>query len=86
MLNLGAESSGLSFFLFPGPRLLDPATKVPPCTGVFSITMGLPCVHKVQGRMRANQCVEVNDFHLQWRLNWLQDLLPLSLTSEIPRK
>ena len=57
---------------------MDIKTELPPCTGVFTTIIGLPCVHKVQERMRANQTLEVNDFHFQWRLDRLEKLPPLN--------
>jgi hypothetical protein len=61
---------------------MDIKTELPPCTGVFTTTMGLPCVHKVQGRMRANQTLEANDSHLQWRFNRLEKLPPSFLNDD----
>ena len=57
---------------------MDIKTELPPCTGVFITTIGLPYIHKVQELMRANQTLEVNDFHFQWRLDRLEKLPPLN--------
>src|SRR2546421_7558031 len=38
--------------------------------------------NKVQERMQANQTLEVNDFHFQWRLNRLEKLPPSFLNDD----
>jgi hypothetical protein len=55
----------------------DQGTSLPPCTRVYTTTLGVPCAHVVQGRLRAIQPLEVIDFHLQWRLDRLETLPPL---------
>ncbi|CAG8458404.1 9522_t:CDS:2 [Cetraspora pellucida] len=42
---------------------------LPPCTGSFSSTMGLPCAHKIQ-IIENNQGLTLDDFHEHW---WIQE-------------
>lgn len=44
-------------------------TQLPACTKVFSTTMGLPCAHTVQERLRANSTLRIDDFDPQWYLH-----------------
>ena len=45
------------------------SVELPPCTRVFSSTMGLPCAHTVQDRLRNVTPLQINDFHPQWFLD-----------------
>jgi hypothetical protein len=47
----------------------DPGVELPACTKAFTTTMGLPCAHIVQDRMRANGALQIADFHPQWYLD-----------------
>ena len=40
----------------------------------MSSTMGLPCQHILQQRMRDNEPLQVSDFHVQWRLDRYSEL------------
>src|ERR1700722_10024721 len=37
-----------------------------PCSGVFTATMGLPCVHKCINIIQSKSSLTVNDFDAQW--------------------
>ena len=39
---------------------------LPPCTGVFSGTLGIPCRHLIQERLRSDMILMPDDFHRQW--------------------
>ncbi|CAG8692947.1 9518_t:CDS:1, partial [Ambispora gerdemannii] len=40
-----------------------------PCSGTFTLSMGLPCSHTIQMYLTNNQCLQLTDFHQHW---WLQ--------------
>lgn len=41
---------------------------IPPCTGQFLRTMGLPCSHLIQKRLQEpTACLELTDIHYHWR-------------------
>ncbi|KAJ3454449.1 hypothetical protein MRS44_018343 [Fusarium solani] len=40
----------------------------PPCTGVFTLTLGLPCAHTLQALLEQNQPLQLHHFHPHWRL------------------
>ncbi|CAG8626820.1 5737_t:CDS:2 [Cetraspora pellucida] len=46
---------------------------LPPCTGSFSRTMGLPCVHRIQ-HLKSSQGLTLKDIHIHW---WIQGCLPI---------
>lgn len=53
-------------------------TALPPCTKVFTATMGLPCSHYIQTLLRRpNPRLKVSNFHPQWRLDRLALLQPI---------
>jgi len=40
-----------------------------PCTKAFTTTLGLPCAHLVQEKLRANELLQLDNFHPQWYLD-----------------
>ena len=66
-----------------GVRLRHGArTQLPPCDGVLRATMGLPCAHVLQMRLRSNAPLQPADFHPQWlldRLSGSESCLPPQL-------
>lgn len=38
------------------------------CTGTFTRSYGLPCVHKIKLLLDQNRCLQLDDFHQQWHL------------------
>jgi hypothetical protein len=42
---------------------------LPPCTRTFSSSMGLPCAHQIQQRLRENQVLQLEDVHQHWYYN-----------------
>ncbi|KAI9914640.1 hypothetical protein PsorP6_007475 [Peronosclerospora sorghi] len=49
-------------------ELLDDLTVASQCAGVFTTTMGLPCVHTIAARKRSGGILHLGDFHKQWHL------------------
>jgi MULE transposase domain len=42
---------------------------LPPCTKSFSSSMGLPCAHQIEQRLRENQVLQLEDIHQHWYYN-----------------
>ena len=40
-----------------------------PCSGVFSATLGIPCVHKIQSLIATEKALDKSDFHWMWWLD-----------------
>ncbi|EXU94735.1 MULE transposase domain protein, partial [Metarhizium robertsii] len=38
------------------------------CSGTFTKSHGLPCVHKIKQTLERNQALSIDDFHQQWHL------------------
>ncbi|KAG2207176.1 hypothetical protein INT47_012229 [Mucor saturninus] len=38
------------------------------CTNTYTVTTGIPCVHRIKALDDQHQVLQVNDFHQQWRL------------------
>lgn len=55
---------------------LNPHTVLKCCTGQLKASMGLPCSHIIQERMRAEQSISVDDFNHHWLLG-AENLEPL---------
>jgi MULE transposase domain len=51
---------------------------LPPCTGNFSRTWGVPCAHTVYSRLEAIERLEIDDFHPQWHLRKTTDFTPIN--------
>ena len=49
----------------------DPALCRQHCSGVFSTTLGLPCVHKIASRKLSGGVLHIGDFHAHWHLRRL---------------
>ncbi|KAI9916292.1 hypothetical protein PsorP6_016936 [Peronosclerospora sorghi] len=49
-------------------ELLDDLPVASQCAGVFTSTMGLPCVHTIAARKRSGGILHLGDFHKQWYL------------------
>ncbi|KAI9905867.1 hypothetical protein PsorP6_013501 [Peronosclerospora sorghi] len=49
-------------------ELLDDLPVASQCAGVFTTTMGLPCVHTIAARKRSGGIPHLGDFHKQWQL------------------
>ena len=45
-----------------------------PCTGVFTTTTGLPCVHRIEDIRDAGGSLQPSDFHGHWHWNRYSDL------------
>jgi hypothetical protein len=68
---------------------------LPNCTGSFSRSQGLPCVHILESLLEQNQVLQLEHFHPHWHLNRdgtpqfllepRQRIDPVSITSTIPR-
>ncbi|CAG8665022.1 2772_t:CDS:1 [Gigaspora margarita] len=41
---------------------------LPPCSGIFTLSMDLPCSHVILERHTNNQSLQLIDFHTHWRL------------------
>jgi hypothetical protein len=41
-----------------------------PCTGTFTTTMGLPCIHRYNQAKESNTGLTIDDFHQHWY--WIQ--------------
>ena len=52
-------------------RLVGQPTAIPACTGTFSLTMGLPCSHKIQERLYGDWGGKLllEDIHPHWRFD-----------------
>ena len=52
-------------------RLVGQPTAIPACTGTFSLTMGLPCSHKIQERLYGDGGGKLllEDIHPHWRFD-----------------
>ncbi|KAI9913137.1 hypothetical protein PsorP6_006376 [Peronosclerospora sorghi] len=49
-------------------ELLDDLPLASQCAGVFTTTMGLPCIHTIAARKRSGDILQLVDFHKQWHL------------------
>ena len=58
-------------------RLTSP-DPLPPCSGSFTLSMGLPCAHRIQKRLRQNEVLTLDDIHAHWYFN------PHSVPTMIP--
>ena len=39
---------------------------LPPCNGLFTVSMGLPCAHEIKRRLEANQILDLVDINKHW--------------------
>jgi hypothetical protein len=44
------------------------STSLPPCTGLFRNTMGMPCAHEIQQRLSQHLTLQLEDIHSHWFL------------------
>ncbi|KAG2194802.1 hypothetical protein INT47_004133 [Mucor saturninus] len=40
------------------------------CTNTYTVTTGIPCVHRIKALDDQHQVLQVDDFHQQWRLEY----------------
>lgn len=40
---------------------------LPPCTNIFTRTIGLPCAHRISGLLKSNEAIPLTDIHPFWK-------------------
>jgi hypothetical protein len=52
---------------------------LPPCTNIFTRTMGLPCAHRISSLLERSEAIPLTDIHPFWRIGLSEEseYLPL---------
>lgn len=65
-------------------RVMSDLSQMPPCTGIFTQTLGLPCAHLIRHAIDSKCPLEASSVHSHWHLKSLENpSAPLQYNAEL---